>query len=256
MSSSRRSFLKTALILTAGYGVVKTGLPLLSDLLSGGFRFEPIRGLPGFRQLEAGQSSQRFDPFVGLDPDQAQPKPLPSLEGRFCAALFGSTPVPPGTVPIASFSDYNCPYCRVLTQRLVALEAAVDGSIRLQWHELPLLGQTSLFAAKAALAARNQGAYAAMHRQFMESPVRPSPSYLTRQADRLGLDAPRLLADMDGPAVAAQLADSAALAARFRIIGTPALVVGRTLVLGAITDGKLKRLIARERAEGGVPHCV
>lgn len=255
MPSSRRSLLKTALVLTAGYGTVKYGAPALADLFAGGFRFAPVAGVEGFRQFDGGQRSQHFDPFIGLDPSTAPNLPSSDLSGRFCQTLFGAAPIPMGIVPIASFSDYNCPYCRRLTQRLVALAARDDVQIRLRWHELPLLGPMSVFAAKAALAARRQGAYAAMHRHFMISPVRPSRSYLVGLAESLELDVPRLLADMDSSAIAVELADSAALAARFGIVGTPALVVGRTRVMGAITDRTLIRLIARERADGPIPRC-
>ena len=61
--------------------------------------------------------------------------------------------------------------------------------------------------------------------------------------------------DMDGAAVSRRLAESAALAGLFGFAGTPALVVGRTVVVGAIGEARLRALIARERRDGPIPAC-
>ncbi len=195
----------------------------------------PIKGLPGFRYLEAGpQTGNLPDPFIGLD--GAQP-PAASLDG-----LFDGEPVP-GTVPVASFSDYNCAYCRILTKMLPDIPG-----ISITWHELPLLGESSVTGSKAALAAQAQGAYLAMHQRLMRSGFRINEGYVRQVAQDLGLDVARLLRDMESPRVAAQLHLSAGLAARFGIYGTPALVVGRVLVLGNINRADLLTLIEMERA--------
>lgn len=194
----------------------------------------PISSLPGYRYLEAGPRTGGLpDPFVGLN---ATETPTGSLDD-----LFAGTPAP-GVVPVASFSDYNCAYCRVLTKML----QEVPG-IAITWHELPLLGERSVVAAKAALAAGMQGAYLQMHARLMRSGYRIDEVYLRDAAAEFGLDAGRLLADMKGPEVARQLERSAGLATLFGIYGTPALVVGRVLVLGNIDRADLERLIAMER---------
>ena len=156
---------------------------------------------------------------------------------------------------MASFSDYNCPYCRVATEDLAAIEARSGGSVRVRWHELPLLGPGSEAAARAALAADRQGAYPAMHARLMRARLLPTPVYLEEAASALGLDADRLLADMTSPEVEARLDRSAAAADAFGLPGTPAMVVGRTVVVGALGDRALERLIERERADGPIPGC-
>ncbi|WP_108260468.1 thioredoxin domain-containing protein [Mangrovicoccus ximenensis] len=52
----------------------------------------------------------------------------------------------------------------------------------------------------------------------------------------------------EGPEVEAQLRRSRALAHVFAIPGTPALAVGRTLVLGVPSAAQLERLLARAAA--------
>jgi 2-hydroxychromene-2-carboxylate isomerase len=216
-----------------------------------GFDFAGIPGLPSFRYLDGGAVSAGLrDPFAGLRApgDPVPPEPLPA--GALCAALFGPAPIPVGTVPVASFSDYFCPYCRDLTVRLAARQ---DPGLRIVWHELPLLGEASVAAARAALAADMQGAYASLQARLLRARFQPTDAYLAEIGESLGLDATRLLADAKGEEVESRLSTSASAAATLGIGATPALVVGRTLVTGAIADDRLERLIELERAAGPVP---
>jgi protein-disulfide isomerase len=60
---------------------------------------------------------------------------------------------------------------------------------------------------------------------------------------------------MASPAVAARIAETRGLARLFGFPGTPSMVVGRTVVTGALDEGRLLALIAREREEGPPPAC-
>ncbi len=209
------------------------------------FDFDPIPDLPGFRQVEGGTvtSTALSDPLIGLDTGRP---PAPWIKNhRICSALFRSHRS--GTVPVASFSDYYCPYCRVLTRELSAREAA--GEITVTWHELPLLGEASVIAARAAMAADLQGGYSAFHARLMRAQFRPDPAYLAELGESAGLNVDRLLADMSNPSIDTQLQLTAGVAARFGFYGTPALVVGRTAVLGAIPVPRLNALIALEASD-------
>ena len=224
----RRTMLAGMALLAAPLLAMRAVAPRDED-----FAFGEIPGLPGFRRLEAGGVSSRpVDPFVGLRAPDAPPPP------------------PPGAVPVAAFSDYYCPYCRDLTSRLAA---RADGALSITWHELPLLGDASEAAARASLAADLQGAYPAFQARLMRAAFQPTDAYLTEVGMSLGLDTTRLLEDARGHEVARRLAQSARAAATLGIGATPALVVGRTLVSGAIPDDRLDRLVALERAEGPRP---
>jgi protein-disulfide isomerase len=230
--------------------------PRIGGLLAPELEFEPMTRPEGFRRIAGGGVSSGFDMFVGIDgePDPALEGTVAAVRDDLCATLFhagtGSTDV----VPIASFSDYNCPYCRVLTKRLAEIEAA--GGVALSWHELPLLGEASVTAARGALAAARQGAYAAFHERLMTSSFQTTPEYLEALAQSIGVDAERLEADMRSDVVAREILRSRAVARAFGFIGTPAIVVGRTVVQGEIGERTLRRLIAREREDGPVPACA
>ncbi|WP_298498482.1 DsbA family protein [uncultured Maritimibacter sp.] len=219
---------------------------------------QDIEDPAGFRRLTAGQSSSGFDPFVGLEP-QKNNDDLEAAKVRvrqnICAALYYDRPTTAGEVPVASFSDYYCPFCRVQTKRLAEMEARQEGEIRVSWHELPLLGETSTLAAKAALAARNQGAYPAFHERLMRSPFRATPEYLQALANDIGVDHARLVADMNSEEVLEDLENSAALARIFAFVGTPAMVIGRTVVQGEVSERTVQAIIKREREEGWGSVC-
>jgi protein-disulfide isomerase len=128
--------------------------------------------------------------------------------------------------------------------------------VRITWHELPLLGPASRRAARASLAARRQGAYQVFHDRLMGTPIVPNDAYLRRIATDAGIDGDRLLDDMASDAVTDQLARTARLARLFGFYGTPALVVGRTALLGSVEKWQLRRLIEMEGTSSEPAPCT
>ena len=240
-----------AIGLIAGYFGVRSALRLLPS----SFEFEPLDQPEGFRRITSGAISAGLDPFVGLErPDQSQPAtPTNRLLTRLCSTLF-SNRKSPNSVQIASFTDYNCPYCRVLNPILTSLDRNTSARVNVTWHEYPLLSDSSLVAARAALAAEKQGGYVEFNRRLMRARVVPNDVYIQRLAESVGLDAIQLKADQTSPHVEKRLSDAFGLANLFEIPGTPALVVGRTLVVGQISEARLLDLIELER-ELGPPPC-
>ncbi|SLN56686.1 disulfide isomerase/thiol-disulfide oxidase [Roseovarius litorisediminis] len=238
--STRRRIIRLAgfaALVGAAYG--STGL--LRRLSEPELEFEPLTGMPGFRRVTGGPVSGGATALIGLETGQAKPT---ISNGALCDALFGGSR-DGASVQIAYFSDYRCLYCRKVSPMLARLEA--KGKVQITWHELPLLGPISQRAARAALAARAQGAYAMFHERLMGTPVLPTPPYLRQVAGDAGIDADQLMQDMTSAKTESQLAVTAALARRFGFIGTPALVIGRTSVLGGIDRRMVDRLVAAER---------
>ena len=256
MSPGRRRWLTVAAVIAVAAAVANLD-DLVRALLPPSVATEPMPGLEGYRRLADGPGgvSAAGGPLVGIGlPGETPPPRTPEAELRadLCGALFGGPP-PEGVVPIASFSDYYCPYCRVLARRLSALETG--GGVDVTWHEWPLFGETSEAAAKAALAARRQGAYLAFHDAIIGGGFVPTPAFLAELSGRLRLDSERLARDMESAAVARDIADARGLAGLFGFVGTPALVVGRTALTGAVDEATLAALVEAERAAGPPPGC-
>jgi predicted DsbA family dithiol-disulfide isomerase len=201
--------------------------------------YAPLPGLPGFRKLSGGDASGGDPLLIGVEDG---PEPMSPQE--VCAHLFQHDRAD-GHVPIAYFSDARCVYCRVLSPLLH--EIAETRPVAITWHDLPLLGETSRRAARAAVAARQQGAYRALHDRLMGTPFLPNDAYLRNISADAGIDADRLLRDMTSEAVTQDLRRSAQIAHAFGFYGTPALVVGRTAILGTVTGRRLRQLIEAER---------
>lgn len=249
--TSRRSTL-AFLGVAAGVVVGFQALPSLLDRFSGLPEFEPLANPEGFRRITGGSSSSgAFDPFVGLEAqdDGLRAETIAAVEADLCNALYADVAEDPSTVPIASFSDYYCPYCRVQMRRLADIGEQLDSGVAISWHELPLLGEGSDRAARAALAAKRQGAYLAFQQALWTTPFQPKRDYLLQLSETVGIDGERLINDMQSRDVAEDLMVSKALARIFGFIGTPAMVVGGTVIQGEITDAVLRSVIAIERKD-------
>lgn len=255
---SQRRLLLLGLALGGGYLIAGRALPSL-PWFAEDFAFEDIDRPAGFRRIRGGETSGGgFDPFAGIGGTggaETSPSAVSAVRRDICAALFEGWTPGSGTVPIASFSDYNCPICRVTTRRIARAAPVRDGTARVTWHELPILGETSVLAAKAALAADNQGAYAAFQDRLLRSAFQPTDGYVDALASDLGLDRDRLARDMGSPDVEARIDRSLALRDLFGFRGTPAILVGRTVVEGDIGEATLSRLIELELEGGAPPAC-
>lgn len=153
-----------------------------------------------------------------------------------------------GSTVVVEFFDYNCPYCKRAAGDVKALLEA-DEDVRVVYREWPILGEGSVFAARAALAARAQDKYEEMHWGLMEMRGRAEEASVLALARSVGLDMDRLVADMQGDEVNDHIANSLQLAQSLGFTGTPAFVIGDALVPGAVPLSDLQGYIADARAK-------
>ncbi len=242
----RRALLAGGLLSIVGW--VK-GLPYLMSLGSADLEFEALPDLAPFRRLiSSGSTTSGANVFAGLE----MRKPLTAEQTQLelavrsdpCSAFYGS--LRDGPVPVAMFSDFACPNCRIMESRMQELEASDPGSFRVVRHELPILGVASTTASRAVLAADRQGAYREMHERLIRTPAITDISYVTAIAADLGLNPDQFTTDMTSGEIDQTLRLTAAIARVFGFYGTPAFAVGQTVFLGAIPKSTLQALIAHE----------
>ena len=154
---------------------------------------------------------------------------------------------PDGDVTVIEFFDYNCPYCRKAGQTVQELLAS-DANVRVIYREWPILGEDSVFASRAALAARAQGKYEEFHWALMNGEGRASEASILKLARHLSLDVAKLQADMTSPAVEAHIAQSNALARTLGFTGTPAFIVGDRTAPGMLSTDEITAMVAEARA--------
>ena len=155
-----------------------------------------------------------------------------------------------GTITLYEFSDYNCGYCKRVFEPIQQL-VRDNPDVRLVIKEFPILSQSSLVAAKAAIAAEMQGKFGDYHIAMMTYRGQITDAIVMRMAAQAGVDIEQLKSDMGSAKTMAIIQRTREAAAALEINGTPGLVVGDTIVPGAIGLDELVKLIAEERDKQG-----
>ena len=159
------------------------------------------------------------------------------------APVFGN---PEGDVTVVEFFDYNCPYCKRAMSEVQGL-LDVDRDVRLVYREWPILSEGSVFAAKAALAASEQGKYEEFHRALMGMEQRAEEASVMRLAEEIGLDIEQLRTDMEAPKVQEHIDESMRLTQALGFNGTPSFVIGDDMVPGFVEQEQLEALVDKTR---------
>lgn len=161
------------------------------------------------------------------------------IETPFPGAEIGN---PKGDVTLVEFFDYNCGYCRASLPVIDRLVKA-DPNLRVVFRELPILADSSRDAARASLAAAEQGKYRRFHDAlYAAGPV--SNATIATSAAKAGIDLAKVPADAD-----TEIAANLALAQKLGVTGTPAWVVGDRVLSGALPFDRLQEAIAAARVK-------
>ena len=153
-----------------------------------------------------------------------------------------------GDVTVVEFFDYNCPYCRRVKPEVRAL-IEDDPNIRLVYREWPILGDGSVFAAKAALAARKQDKYEEFHWAMMGLEGRAEEASVLRVAEEIGLDIAQLRKDMEAPEVEEHIATSMQLTQALGFNGTPSFVMANQMLRGYVPAQEMQRMADQIRTQ-------
>lgn len=152
---------------------------------------------------------------------------------------------PAGSITVTEFFDYRCGYCRHAAPEIVDL-VQKNPDIRLVLKDFVIFGRDSEAAARLMLGAKDQGKSLELHKALMAENALDASSAL-RIAKGLGIDLAKAKAAGESEAVSQHLADTEALAKTLALQGTPAFVVGDTLIPGADINA-LKLAIEQTRA--------
>jgi protein-disulfide isomerase len=134
-------------------------------------------------------------------------------------------------VTIVVFSDFQCPFCSRAEATIRELEAAYPGKIRFVFKNQPLpFHEHARLAAKAALAAHEQGKFWEYHDVLFNHQNSLDRASLERYAEDVGLDLRRFRAALDDPRLDRLIEADIAEARRLDVRGTPAFFInGRNL---------------------------
>ncbi|MGP7796328.1 DsbA family protein [Sphingomonas sp. CLY1604] len=162
-----------------------------------------------------------------------------AIETPFGSAWAGN---PKGDVTLVEYFDYNCGYCRA-SLPLIADLLKRDPKLRIVYRDLPILSDESRIAARASLAAAQQGRFQAFHDAlYAGGPV--SEASIAAAAAKAGVS----LATIDVAKLDAEIAKNMAVAAKLGMNGTPSWVVGDRVLSGALPIEEIESAITAARA--------
>jgi protein-disulfide isomerase len=153
---------------------------------------------------------------------------------------------PAGTVTVVEFFDYNCSYCKLIAPQVLTTIRG-DPQVRFVMKDLTIFGEASEYAAAGAQLAKPSGKYLTVHQQMMAEKALDEAA-VARILAANGVSPEAARAQRTSPEQQRYLADQQKLAAELGIQGTPAFIVGDTLIPGANPEA-LKAAIAAAKAK-------
>jgi protein-disulfide isomerase len=227
--------------------------PAVADQFTAAQRTEIVQVVRDALKRDPGILREAIDALQADDGRQREEASRKAIAAARDSLVDPADPVggnPAGDVTIVEFFDARCPYCKRLEPTMAELLRR-DPGVRLVYKDLPILGSASLLGSKALLAAQSQGAYEKLRNALMRGGAEISKETIRTEVQRLGLDWPRLERDMEDPAIRRRLDGNIQLARTLGIQGTPAFVIGRDLVPGAVELPELEKAVATMREGRG-----
>lgn len=155
---------------------------------------------------------------------------------------------PSGKVTVVVLFDYNCGFCKVIAPEVLEL-ARTHPQVRFVFKDMVIFGDTSAFAAAATALAKSPEQYVALHRAFMAA--KPLNNQVAeRIMTAQGVDPAAARAEQVSAERKRYFQDVHVIASGLGIEGTPAFIIGDTLIPGADPDA-LKAAIAAELRKKG-----
>jgi len=151
-------------------------------------------------------------------------------------------------VTVAVFTDYQCPACRMAEPQLrMAFEE--DRNVAVIYKDWPIFGPMSQRAARVALAADRQSIYPQVHHALMSERRVLESAVLREVIERAGGRWDRIEQDLKDHAreIDAMMAQTAREAFALGVAGTPAFLIGPSLIEGALDRQEFLRAFRAAR---------
>ncbi|MBI1203382.1 MAG: thioredoxin domain-containing protein [Rhodopseudomonas sp.] len=155
---------------------------------------------------------------------------------------------PNGDLTIVEYFDYRCPYCKKVNPVLNKV-VKDDGHIRLVFKDWPIFGGVSIYAARLALATKYQNKYGEAHDALISATGALTEAGVQEILTKAGIDLARAQRDLatHSKDIDALLARNHQQAQVLEFQGTPAFIIGKYRVPGALDEKNFKLAIADSR---------
>ncbi|MEZ7897855.1 MAG: thioredoxin domain-containing protein [Flaviflexus sp.] len=158
---------------------------------------------------------------------------------------------PDADIVIVKYADFRCGYCALWHHEVFpSLEPLIEsGQVRFEYRDLPVLGDSSVFASSAARAAGNQGKYweysDALYTDTYEG-VNPSYdlAYFVSVAEEVGVpDLDLFSEEMQSTEILQEIMDSREHGLNLGLTGTPAFIINDTVVPGYVEEPQFMEIV-------------
>ena len=127
-------------------------------------------------------------------------------------------------ITIVEFFDFNCGYCKRLAPALTKV-IKDNPDVRFVFKPVGFLGPTSLTAAKAVLAAHEQGKFFELYEALLSFNGRITDEVIDEQINKVGLDLDATKKLMESDKVAKNFDEIAQLSRKVEVRGVPTLII-------------------------------
>ena len=146
---------------------------------------------------------------------------------------------------IYEFVDYNCGYCLKFHQQVLSV-LNEDQNIKLVIMQMPILGESSITFSKIAVAASFQNKFEEVHNYLYSSDRKSKMADILGDLFLMNIDIAQLEKDMNSEEVSEVILSHEQFVNDFKFNGTPAIIIGETIIPGYIEKDKIIEILENE----------
>ena len=146
---------------------------------------------------------------------------------------------------IYEFVDYNCGYCLKFHQQVLSV-LNEDLNTKLVIMQMPILGENSITLSKIAIAASFQNKFEEVHNYLYSSERKSKMADILGDLFLMNIDIAQLEKDINSEEVAKVILSHEQFVNEFKFNGTPAIIIGETIIPGYIEKDKIIEILENE----------
>ena len=146
---------------------------------------------------------------------------------------------------IYEFVDYNCGYCLKFHQQVLSV-LSEDQNTKLVIMQMPILGENSITFSKIAVAASFQNKFEEVHNYLYSSDRKSKMADILGDLFLMNIDIAQLEEDMNSEEVSKVILSHEQFVNDFKFNGTPAIIIGETIIPGYIEKDKIIEILENE----------
>jgi protein-disulfide isomerase len=151
-------------------------------------------------------------------------------------------------ITLVEFSDFQCPYCSKAAFALDELARKYSTDVRLVYKQYPIamIHTQALLAARASLAANNQGKFWPLHDRMFNNSTKLTRENILAWAKEMNMDMPRFTKDLDSKETQTLVERDIKEADDIGVLGTPTVFLNGKRYNGELTVADFGKVIDSE----------